>query len=417
MSQSTEVLVEEMQGVFARADAVERGLTETESARVEQILGVLQSRKAMDEAGRALGVSLRNPGFGAGGGAMSGDPGSRFVNSDGFKAISDSGSRGERFSTGLVDVGPGGGMADYRRKSGELFEGNGAPGDGYGGGLIPVPQVIPGVVTRLFQPLRLEELLDAGQATSPVVRYIVEGTATSGAAGVLEGGVKPASTLALSTQDEPVRKIATSLIISDEMLEDVDQLSSYVNGRLSLFVQQEVERQLLRGTAGNELAGLFGNVPIYAGGTAVGTYADQLFTAMNGVRGSAFTEPQWIVMHPTDYQHMRLLKDSNQQYYGGGPFLGSYSGVQQADASGQITGAVDQIWGKPVHVTPNVGGAGTALIGNSQAAQVWSRGGLSLEATNAHASLFLSDEVAIRCERRLALTLYRPVSFCEVRLA
>ena len=59
---------------------------------------------------------------------------------------------------------------------------------------------------------------------------MVEGTATSGAAGVAEGAAKPESTLALSTVDEPVNKIATALTVSDEMIEDASQVSSTSTG-------------------------------------------------------------------------------------------------------------------------------------------------------------------------------------------
>ena len=51
----------------------------------------------------------------------------------------------------------------------------------------------------------------------------------------------------------------------------------------------EAERQLFRGTSGgNEVQGILTSrgVPVYAGGTAAGNKAVQLFKAMNGMRGS-----------------------------------------------------------------------------------------------------------------------------------
>ena len=39
-------------------------------------------------------------------------------------------------------------------------------------------------------------------------------------AGVAEAGTRPESTLAFSTRDEPLKKIATTISISDEPLED-----------------------------------------------------------------------------------------------------------------------------------------------------------------------------------------------------
>ena len=60
---------------------------------------------------------------------------------------------------------------------------------------------------------------------------------------------------------------------------------------------------------------------------------------------------------------------------------------------------------------------GTALVGTRVAAQVFRRSGLSVEATNSHASYFTSDLVAIRAEERLGLAVYRPAAFTDVRLA
>ena len=89
---------------------------------------------------------------------------------------------------------------------GTLLEGTGSPGSGTGGGLVPIPQLAPGIVYTLFQPLTVEGLLSADLASTNVVRYVNEGTATCAAAGVAEGGPKPESTLALSTLDETSRR-------------------------------------------------------------------------------------------------------------------------------------------------------------------------------------------------------------------
>jgi HK97 family phage major capsid protein len=335
--------------------------------------------------------------------------GEMFTESAGYKSAVEAYREGGRlpqgFSTGPVML-----------TKGTLMEG---PGGGGGALAATVPQVVPGVVEKLFQRLTFADLLLSGQASTNSFRYVVEGTATSGAAGVAEGGVKPQSTLGLTTTDEPIKKIATSLKVADEMLEDAPAVQSYVNGRLALFVQIEEERQLIRGTSGgNEVQGLLTSrsVPVYAGGTAAGNRAEQLFKAMNGLRGSAFLEPDWIVIHPTDWEAIRLLKDTAGQFFGGGPFQGQYGSGSNLAASGQVSGAQDSIWNKPTYVTGIVG-AGTAIVGTTASAQVWRRGGLSVEATNSNEDDFLRNLVAIRAEERLGLAVYRPTGYVEVRLS
>lgn len=331
--------------------------------------------------------------------------GELFTESAGYKDAVEKFTAGGQFSTGAVPL-----------TKGTLLEGAG----GGGGPLAaPVPQVVPGVVEKLFQPLTFADLILDGVATVNSFRYVVEGTATSGAAGVAEGGSKPQSTLGLTTTDEPIKKIATSLKISDEMIEDAPAVQSYINGRLALFVRIEEERQLIRGTSGgNEVQGLLTSrsVPVYAGGTAVGNKAVQVFKAMNGLRGSAFLEPEWTVMHPTDWEQIRLLTDTAGQFFGGGPFQGPYGNGSNISASGQIQGPADSLWNKPVYVTAVVG-AGTAIVGTRSSAQVWRKGGLSVEITNSNEDDFLKNLLAVRAEERLGLAVYRPTGYVEVRLA
>jgi hypothetical protein len=226
-----------------------------------------------------------------------------------------------------------------------------------------------------------------GQSTTNAgqVRYVNEGTATSAAAGVAEAGTKPESTINMAEITEPIKKIATVLPISDELLEDAPSIQSYPNGRLSLFISIEEERQLLRGTGTNELIGLFNR----AGGQAINTYtklaaddnATSLARVLANTAGSSFLQPHAIILHPTNWLSTRLLRD------GLGGTAGNFLG----------------------------GGPGTALVGNfGQGAHIWRRGGVSVEATNSHSDLYVKNISMLRAEERLGLGLYRPAAFTAV---
>jgi HK97 family phage major capsid protein len=424
--------IDQYKAIYAKADDEDRDPTTDERLEIEQHLKAIEVLKTekeeaeqniktlehVDDISRELGPAVPSMAVKRDGEpldrftqSLSKTLGEQFTDSAGFKSAvnmyRESGRLPMGFSTGAIAL----------DAKGTLLEGAGG-----GGGAIAttVPQVVPGVVEKLFQPLTFASLLLEGQATTSSLRYVVEGTATSGAAGVAEAGTKPESALGLTTTDEPIKKIATLLPVSEEMIQDAPAIQSYINGRLSLFVRIEEERQLLRGTSGgNEVQGILTsrNVPVYAGGTAVGNKAVQLFKAMNGLRGSAFVEPEWIVMHPTDWESIRLLTDTAGQFFGGGPFMGPYGNGNDLGASGQINGVQDYIWSKPVYVTAAVGGAGTALVGTRAGAQVWRRGGLSVEATNSHSTFFALNLIAIRAEERLGLAVYRPSAYVEVRLS
>lgn len=413
----------EIKDIWKKAEDEDRETTADERGEVEERLKAIETLKGkkgdiedaikVEERVNALSGKLgeTEPAFAAPRVTNEPNPqlktlGEMFIESEGFKSAKANGFSG-RWSTGMVDL----------QAKGTLLEGTGAT-PGTGGALgAPIPQMVPGVVEKMFQRLTVADLIASGTTNSNTLRYVVEGTATSGAAGVLEGGAKPESTLALSTVDEPVKKIATSLTVSDEMLEDAAAVQSYINGRLSLFVRIEEERQLLLGTGASEINGINGRsgVNTYPRGT-VDNNAVALFKALNGTRGSAFLEPDAIIMNPANWQTTRLLTDTAGQFFGGGPFTGAYGGPQGpiSSSGGQLVGGQDSIWGKPVVVTTAVG-AGTALLGSfSQAAQLFRKSGIQVEASNSHDTYFLKNLVAIRAEQRAALAVYRPAAFTLV---
>lgn len=278
---------------------------------------------------------------------------------------------------------------------------------------------LPGITGVLYQPPTVASLLPAGQVQGPVIRYVEEGTGgtagagvTNAAAGVAELGAKPESALAFEEVQENVKKIATLLPVSDEMLEDVQQIQSYINNRLSLFITLEEDRQLLNGSTANEVPGFLGRgIHTYPRGT-VDNQAVAIFKAANGTRGSSFLNPDSIIMHPTDWQTTRLLTDTAGQFFGGGPFTGEYSNAEGMISPNRFNAA--QIWGLNVVVTSAIG-AGTALLGAfGQAAQLFRRQGITVEASNSHSTYFANNITAIRAEERLALAVYRPGAFTKV---
>ena len=212
--------------MFRQADAEHRPLTAEErtyaQGLVDEAQEMAKSEKQIQDIGRQLGGpaldAFTDPNAADHGGRSG--PGDVLVESAGFKSIADPTTRGQQWTTGLIEVGR------PLQMKGTLLEGSGSPGSGSGGGLVPVPQLAPGIVYTLFQPLTIEGLLSADLATGNTVRFVNEGTATSAAAGVAEGGLKPESTLGLGTIDEPVKKVATTLTMSDEILEDVPAVQS-----------------------------------------------------------------------------------------------------------------------------------------------------------------------------------------------
>ena len=399
--------LERVRAIWRSADTQGRGLLPAERGEVERLIAEIESEKAMRGAldGNGNGNYDRGlEGFGGGG------PGDLFVKSAGYQQIRDPAQRPQRFSSGIVEVS----SAPLAGKATLLESTTGGPG----GGLTP-PAYEPGIVSKLFEPLGVADVFGSSATVASQIRYVIEGTATSAAGGVAEGAEKPESTLAFSEAVEPIRKIATFLPASDEMLEDAPSIQDYLNSRLSLFVRMEEERQLLRGAGGgsNELVGLFGRAGINQY-TKLGADDNTVAIAkvIANTRGSAWLQPDAVIMHPSNWLTTRLLRDgaggTAGQYFGGGPFTGAY-GAGRGAADAALFGQM--IWNTPV-VLSTVVGLGTALVGNfGQGAHLWRRGGVTVEASNSHDDYFRRNLTALRAESRLGLGLYRPSAVTEVR--
>lgn len=398
--------VSKARAITGKAESEGRSMTDEERGEVDALLKSLDTlkekkgeveeavatRKRVEDVGKSIRVEDEESSDDKGKAEQhlrATSLGDAFVKSDGYRRLRADGVSGGKWSSGPVDI-----------EAKAIFNSTSAGAEG--NGLIQ-RDVQAGILPILTQRLTVADLMAQGATSSPLVRYMVESTATSGAAGVPESGLKPESTIAFDAVDESVKKIATFLPVTDEMIEDVPQLTSYINGRLALFVRQEEEDQLLNGAGGDDLDGLIGRIPggnLDLQSAAVDAQAaDHIFAAMTKVR-SAFVEPDAIVIHPDDWAAIVSLKDDTGRYLAGGPF-GSNP---------------DTLWGKRVVVTAAVD-AGTALVGAfASAAQIFRRGGLSVEASNSHLDYFQRNKTAIRAEERLALAVYRPAAFATADL-
>ena len=270
------------------------------------------------------------------------------------------------------------------------------------GGALVVPQYLPGILPPTTRPLVVADLLAPGTTDSNAVSYMREKTYTNAAAPVAEGADKPESALIFEAALDAVRKIAHWLPVTEEMLEDVPQIRSYIDARLIIGVQIVEDDQLLNGdgVAPNILGirtrpGLA--APIVRTGTE--TNADALLRQALAIFSHAYLMPTGFVLNPADWANTLLTKTTAGEYYTGGPF----SPIQGAS-----------LWGLPVAVTPMMTPA-TGLVGAFKTgAQLFRRGGIRVEASNSHADFFIKNLVAIRAEERLALAVYRPAAFGEV---
>ncbi|MDD7812618.1 phage major capsid protein [Mycobacterium sp. CSUR Q5927] len=265
------------------------------------------------------------------------------------------------------------------------------------------------IVQALRIRLTVADLLSQGTISGNAISYLVEDAMEGEFETVAEGGAKPQIHFVNPTQvTDALKKIAGFIKMTDEFLEDADFLVSEINNRLIYRLGYFEEQQLLNGNGtGQNLLGLLNRTGIQTE-TAAGPddNADALFRALTKIDVNSGLAPDGIVINPTDYQQLRLKRDGNDQYYGGGFFAGQYGqgGVPMEPP----------LWGQRTVVTPAIA-SGTALVGSyKMAATMYRKGGVRVEAATQHASDFTSNLVTVRAEERVALAMRVPLGFCKV---
>jgi HK97 family phage major capsid protein len=251
-------------------------------------------------------------------------------------------------------------------------------------------------------PLRrpvVADLMPNGTISQPRFLYMEEITSTNNAAPVAEAGTKPESALAFEEKDAPVRKIATVLPVTDELFQDAPAMRSYVQGRMTIFLQLAEENQLLNGSGvAPALEGIYTNAGIQTQAKGADTIPDAIYKAATKVEVNSFLSASGVVIHPNDWQRVRLLKDSTGNYLFGSP----------------MSGDIERIFGYPV-VKTQATAEGTALVGAfDTAAMVLRRTGISFAVSTEHSDFFITNKLMLRIEERLAFPIFRPTGFCEV---
>ena len=278
-----------------------------------------------------------------------------------------------------------------------------------------VTQVDTNIVTGFRRRLTVADLLAQGTLTGSAITYFVEGALEGDFTTVAEGAQKPQLHYADPTAvTEALKKIAAFIKESDEMIEDLPFLASAINNRLLYNLGLFEENQLLSGNGtGTNIKGLLNRSGIQtetaASVSAAGDdNADAIFRAITKVGTGSGLDADGIVINPADYQNLRLRRDGNGQYYGGGFFAGEYG-------NGGIT-MQPPLWGMRTVVTPAIT-AGTVLVGAfQQTSTLYRKGGVRVEATNSNEDDFENNKVTIRAEERVALAVRVPAGLVKVTL-
>lgn len=249
------------------------------------------------------------------------------------------------------------------------------------------------------RPIQVLDLIPGNTTSQAAIVYMEETTFTPAAAETAEGAAYPEAALAYTERNSPVRKIPVFIPVTDEQLDDIPQMQGLLNNRLPFFLRQRLDSQIVNGngTAPN-LTGLASLSGIQTQARGTDPSPDAIYKAIVKVRITGRANPSGVIVHPTDWQNIRLLRTADGLYIWGSP----------TDAGG------DRIWGLPVAQADSFS-AGTSYVGDFAGfSELNERRGIEVKVSDSHSDFFIKGTQAIRADFRVALVWYRPAAFCSV---
>jgi HK97 family phage major capsid protein len=225
-----------------------------------------------------------------------------------------------------------------------------------------------------------------------------ETTFTNAADTAAEEGAYPESADAWTERTVSMFKIATFLPTTEEQLKYVPMAEALINNRLILFLKLAEETKLITGVGTTDIEGFLVKSGVQSQAKGSDPTPDALYKAITKVRATGFAEPSGFVMHPNDWQDIRLLRTTDGIYIWGSP----------ADSG------PERVWGLPGVIT-TAETENTALLGDFQLYSELFRGSsIDIKVSDSHSDYFVKGKLAIKATEYATLAIYRAAAFCKV---
>lgn len=267
------------------------------------------------------------------------------------------------------------------------------------GGALVRPDRMAGIVAPPQRTFTIRDLIAPGRTGSNSVEYVKETGFTNNAAPTAENTQKPYSDITFGLVNNAVRTIPHLFKASRQILDDAEQLASYIDARARYGLMLAEETQLLYGNnTGANLHGIIPQASAYVkpvGATVTAEqHIDRIRLAMLQAALAEYSS-DGIVLNPIDWAVIEMLKDSNGNYLIGKP-------------QGQTFAT---LWNRPVVETPAIV-QNEFLVGAFQmGAQIYDRMDIEVLISTENDKDFELNMVTIRAEERLSLAVYRPEAF------
>ena len=265
---------------------------------------------------------------------------------------------------------------------------------------------LDGVGKQPVRQLVMENLfssVNVGPNSGGTIRYTDQDGLTRGANNVANCSLFPASDITWKTTTDSVKKIADSIPVCKDAMEDFGFIESEVNTFILENLRLKLDQQLLLGGGsglelnsvdsyaqtwgvgvGSPIEGMAASIPFPTTYDVLASAICQIVNSGQANRG--YYNPNAIVMNPTDVCQMKLEKDADGNYLL--PLYFSADGMS--------------IDGVTVYSTPLVP-QNTAYVFDSTKGTIYTEREIQIEMADEHGTDFLEDFIRIKGSMRKQL--------------
>jgi len=263
-------------------------------------------------------------------------------------------------------------------------------------------QRIAGIKADALRADHIRSLIPQGSTNAQTISYVKEANPEDGAAAVAEGTTLAKSDIDLTESTVKLEKIGTYMRITEEMINDIPALTSFLSARVPQRILAAEDNEILNGDGTTpNLDGLFTDGTTFAEGNFADAVEsaneyDCLIAGLNQLQLANY-KANIILLNPTDLHKIVLLKSTANEYLKNQ----IYQGLQPSVA------------GVPIVTNTAVTAGKFLMMDSNRATQLWIRQNLAVEFSREDSTNFRDGFVTVRATERVALTNYEPKAIVQ----
>ncbi len=270
------------------------------------------------------------------------------------------------------------------------------------------PQILRDDTVRMAQrPPQVIDALPIEPTTQMGFKFQLQTVLTNNASSQLAEGVAPSqSVITYAEQTGIITAIRAYITVSEEQLEDVDEIRGLIDEDLVLIMKQTMDDYLTNSNSSTYGYGMLNVSSIATQSFANYSFIDGIRVAMNAVNVTARAKATTGFFHSTNVMNgIDLLKTADGVFIFPNGLQGGIPGTRR-------------VWGINIIETEASGivataGAGVGVVIDNAYVKVKMRKDITLAITDSHGELFIANTLAIRATARMGLKVTRAGAVCK----